>query len=284
VQAEHGRLFTTGWFLASGRTEMELRWGVTAGQWIRVVRGVYALGTKPPTVYEVAVAHVMAGDLPARGLVSARLFGLDSIKVSRVVPRLRSQLLSPEPVLVNGVWCVNGLQTMVDIAPFVDDLVWEHANESALHKGLFKIEELDSLLPLLSPSRVPGAARIKRVLALRPAGAPPTESLLETLAVQMIRTAEGVPEPTRQHVVEDDGDFVARVDLSWPDIGVFKELDGEQHKDQPVYDANRQSRVAAATGWLCVRASWTEVRYNPRVTARRVARIIGQARRRPFSA
>jgi very-short-patch-repair endonuclease len=97
----------------------------------------------------------------------------------------------------------------------------------------------------------------------------------------MARATDGVPEPTRQHVVEDNGEFVARVDLAWPDLGTFHELDGEHHKGQPVYDANRESRVVAATGFLCARMSWTEVRYNPRVTGRRVARILEQARRRP---
>jgi hypothetical protein len=282
MQAQHGRLFTTQFFLDTGRTEMELRWGLRKGKWIRVVRRVYALGTKAPTVYEVAVARVMAGAAaPARGLVSARLLGLDSISIPRDVPRLRGALVSPEPVLVDGVWCANGLQTIVDIAPFVDDLVWEQANESALFKKLFKLEELESIVPLLSASRIAGAPRIRRVLALRPMGAPPTESLLETLAVQMARATEGVPEPTRQHVVEDEGEFVARVDLSWPDIGAFHELDGEHHAGQPVYDANRESRVVAATGWLCARMAWTEVRCHPTVSGRRLARILEQARRRP---
>ncbi len=79
----------------------------------------------------------------------------------------------------------------------------------------------------------------------------------------------------------EHGEFVAFVDLAWRDVGVFQELDGQQHKGQPVYDANRESRVVAAMGWLCDRATWTEVRYSPKVTGRRLARIIEQARRRP---
>ena len=52
--------------------------------------------------------------------------------------------------------------------------------------------------------------------------------------VQLIRAA-GLPTPTRQFVVRDTGDlFVARVDLAWPELGIFIELDGEHHKDQPV--------------------------------------------------
>src|SRR5205809_7921453 len=118
---------------------------------------------------------------------------------------------------------------------------------------------------------------------IRP-GAPPTESLLETLMVQLARTVPGLPDPVRQLRIEDDhGQFVARVDLAWPDLCLFIELDGEQHKDQPVYDARRETAVVAATGWLCGRFSWTEVVRVRKATARRLAAVAVQARRRPLS-
>jgi very-short-patch-repair endonuclease len=106
---------------------------------------------------------------------------------------------------------------------------------------------------------------------------------LETLMVQLARTVEGVPPPVRQfRVVDEGGVFVARVDLAWPDLGLFIELDGEHHAGQPLYDANRETAVVAATGWLCGRFTWTEVAHYPRSTARRLARLIAQARRRPL--
>jgi very-short-patch-repair endonuclease len=72
--------------------------------------------------------------------------------------------------------------------------------------------------------------------------------------VQLAREVEGVPEPTRQFVVVDrNGLFVARVDLCWAEFGAFLELDGRHHKDQPVYDARRETAVVAATGWLAGR-------------------------------
>lgn len=156
------------------------------------------------------------------------------------------------------------------------------ANESALHKKLLALPQLEALLPVLSAQRVAGTARIRRVLALRPPGAPPTESALETLMVQLIRTLPDVPEPTRQFWLYDrDGVFVARIDLCWPELGVFIELDGQGHRGQPVYDAIRQSNVTGATGWLCGRFTWKEVNFYPEQTARRVTRIIEQARLRP---
>ena len=96
--------------------------------------------------------------------------------------------------------------------------------------------------------------------------------------VQLIRAVAGLPEPVRQLWIEAAG---ARLDLAWPQLGLFIELDGQHHKDQPVYDARRETAVVAATGWLCGRFTWTEVVHLPNATARRLAGLAEQARRRP---
>jgi very-short-patch-repair endonuclease len=103
--------------------------------------------------------------------------------------------------------------------------------------------------------------------------------------VQLARTIDGLPPPTRQFVVFDaHGEFVARVDLCWPDLGHFIELDGQHHKGQPIYDARRETAVVAATGWLCGRFTWYEVVHLAVVTARRLRELAYQARRRPVVA
>ena len=118
------------------------------------------------------------------------------------------------------------------------------------------------------------------MLALRPPGAPPTESLLETLMVQLARDVSEVGEFVRQHVVRDPyGTFIARLDLSRLDLGFFIELDGQQHEDQPVYDAMRETAVVGATGWLPGRFTWKEVVHLPNTTKRRLAAVVRQARR-----
>ena len=102
--------------------------------------------------------------------------------------------------------------------------------------------------------------------------------------VQLARTIPGLAPPTRQvQVFDADGVFIARVDLAWPDLGLFIELDGQQHKDQPVYDARRETAVTAATGWLCGRFTWREVVDLPVTTARRLAALVDSARGRPVS-
>lgn len=52
------------------------------------------------------------------------------------------------------------------------------------------------------------------------------------------------------------------------------ELDGQSHKDQPVYDAHRQTAVVAATGWHVARFTWREVTRAPRTCVRRLLAIV----------
>ena len=136
------------------------------------------------------------------------------------------------------------------------------ALESALRKRLTTVDDV-------------GHAN-ERVLDLRPEGAPPTESLLEALFVRLARTVAGLPDPVRQLKVGN-----ARLDLAWPELGLFVELDGEHHKDQPVYDARRETAIVAETGWLCGRFTWTEVVRIPRSTARRLGDLSRRGAARP---
>ncbi len=284
-QEKRRKLFTPNEFMATGQSRGDLRWATRSGAVTRVIRGVYGEGPDEVSDFDVAHAHMIRDNTPAWGLVAARLLALDAVlDVPLCEPRRhRAPDLGGDPITVDGRLCTSGLQTMVDLATILDDERWEQANESALHRGLFRVDDELALLDGLSRRRMPGVARMRRVLALRPPGAPPTESRLETLVVQVCRQAEGVPEPTRQRVVRNQHDeFVARVDLSWPELGAFKELDGQGHAGQPVYDASRESAIVAATGWLCSRMTWREVYDNRQWAARRISAVIAQARRRPL--
>ena len=274
------RLFTTSEALAEGITRSALSWGVRSGRWVRVERCVYAEGANPPDPIDRARARVLASGRAARGGLAGVLHEFDAV-VLDALPTRRSRLGAEAVLVVGGIPCAGALQTLADLAVMLDDDRWEQVLESALRRRMVTVSELDQLVEASSSARRPEAARILRVLDRRPRDAPPTESLLETLALQLARTVPGLGDPVRQYVVERAGSFVARVDLAWPDLGLFIELDGQQHKNQPVHDARRETAVVAATGWLCARFTWHEVVVIPRTTARRLAQIADQCRQRP---
>ena len=289
-------LFTTAQAHDRGISPKALRHGERTGRWRRVGRGVYAVGPEEPTDLERALASVVATGGTACGRLAGVLHGLDGVALragsvvavvdagSRYPGVRRRSLTQDRTVSVGGVSCTDAVMTLIDLASCLDDTAWEQALESALRKKLMRLADLEALLPDLTRRRTQGLPRIRRVLSLRPPGAAPTESLLETLMVQLIRRVPHLPAPERQWTVFDDhGNFVARIDLAWPELGLFIELDGQHHAGQPLYDARRETAIVAATGWLCGRFTWTEVTRHPNATARRLAALAEQARRRPMA-
>ncbi|MEY2475875.1 MAG: hypothetical protein QOG87_1190 [Actinomycetota bacterium] len=254
------RLFTTA---EVHSTKHALAWATEKKRVRSAGRGVYAVGAEPLTALDWARADVLRSGREARGNLAGVLHGLDSVGLGGR-PTRRDRLPDHMVVVLGGVRCADGLTTMADLAATLDDLTWEQALESALRKTLTTVAALEGVR----------STRVRRVLALRPPGAPPTESLLETLMVQLARDVPEVGELVRQHEVRDEYDqLIARLDLSRPDLGFFFELDGEQHKGQPVYDAMRQTAVVAATGWLPGRFTWTDVTRFPESTKRSLAAL-----------
>lgn len=276
------QFFRTQDFVVDRGSERQLQYGTKKRQLhTRVTRSVYLEGSVEPDLRTKALARLTVSGAPATATVAGTLLGLDSVEVTKLPQRERRTFIAGDLIEVGRYRCTNGLQTIIDLAPHMSDLTWEQALESGLRMGLFTLDELVALLPELSRRRTPGVGRIRRVLDLRPHHTPPTESLLETLAVQMIRTRPDIPTPDRQVVVTNAaGEFVARVDFAWRDPGVFYEVDGSHHDDQVPHDEAREAEIIAATGWLPHRSRWKDVRYNPTHTVRRLASIIEQARRR----
>jgi hypothetical protein len=274
-------------------TMSALKWRANSDQIKRVARAAY-VGGPEATALEEALAIAAAANGINTGRVAAALRRVDCPDVDGPAfivgpqasgrrPGAKRLLYPSERVAyIDGIPIVDGVQMLVDLAAELDDLEWEQSLESTLFRRHADLAAIDAALPELSRGKTKGVARMRRVLALRPPGAPPTESLMETLMVQLARRI-GAPTPARQfRVYNEFGEFEGRVDLCWPELGVFCELDGQHHRGQPVYDANRETRVAAATGWLCGRFAWDEVRWNPEPTGRRLLRLLDQARRRPF--
>ena len=285
-----GNSFRVSELRARGLSRAAVRWGAKSGRWRRVEKGIYAEGPDEPTNSDRARAALMVTRGVASGTMAGALLGLDGVQFTRADLTLRTSQghrragarnrpLPPSRVVeVHGIQCTDALQTLVDLAAELSDLQWEDALESALRTRLV---DLDALTDAATGAQR-GSRRMRRVLAMRPAGAPPTESLLETKMVQLARSVAGLEPPQRQVSVFAAGAFVARVDLAWPRIGLFVELDGQHHRGQPLYDARRETAIVAATGWLCGRFTWHEVVDLPFVTARRLTDLVAQARLRPL--
>ena len=277
----------------SGLTRAQLRHGEATGRWTRIARATYRLGPEPASELDRCLAPAVATGSAVCGRVAGTLLGFDGVRLQGPETTLRPdgpnkhlgvrrQTLTDEALIdLAGFRCTSPLQTLIDLAKVLTDDEWEQALESALRKGHVAMTDLHRVLPVLSRRRIAGIRRIRRVLERRPTGAPPTGSLLETLFLQLVRRHLTIAEPVRQYEVRDaHGEFVAFADFAWPELGLFIELDGQQHAAQALYDARRETAIVAATGWLCGRFTWDEVVRHPVATARRLEALLAQARRR----
>lgn len=120
--------------------------------------------------------------------------------------------------------------------------------------------------------RYPGARSIRRlrhVLANVDAG---SESPQET-RLRLVLMRGGLPQPTTQIPVANQwGRVVRRIDMGWQQWQVGVEYDGEQHWNDPRQHAGDIERLEflAAAGWLIVRVSATQLRWQQPAVVERV--------------
>lgn len=226
-----------------------------AGVLARPQRGVYTRPGVP--ILEAAVVGARLGRealLSHRGAASEyRWDGVAagvlewSIPHTRRAPmegvHLRRRFDELEVVERDGRLMTSPAQTLADLGSVVDIGIVERALESALRNG--DVDET-TLRAFAAPvSHRPGAPALRNVLALRPEGAPPTESDAETLYLQCIRPTQ-ISEPHRQFQLYDDEIFVARIDFHWWPIRFGVEILGfasHSTPEQLQWDANRSNRV-----------------------------------------
>jgi hypothetical protein len=114
-----------------------------------------------------------------------------------------------------------------------------------------------------------------------------SESVGETRTRHLCWT-QHLPAPVPQFEVRDrHGTVVARVDLAWPELGVFLEFDGKQkylrfrREGESVTDAvlrekAREDLVRELTGWRCIRIIWADLN-RPAATATRIRAMFRSA-------
>ncbi|MEY2470702.1 MAG: hypothetical protein QOK28_31 [Actinomycetota bacterium] len=266
-------LRTTAAALEGGASKARIEWALKTGRWTLMIQGVYGRGPEPPSKLDIARATALVTHGVCHGLVAGELLNFDNVQADGPevwVPRScsnrragvsRTSRMPSDTVEVAQVRCTNAAETLLELADRLGDDEWEQALEFCLRKGHVTPELIGSWRH----------RRIRRVVGSRGGvQLPHTDSLLETLGIQLIRSDPTLPTPTRQLRIFDPMSerFIARVDLCWPALGIFLELDGQQHRDQPVYDATRQNKVTAATRWLCVRLTWDQVTKWPEATLR----------------
>lgn len=268
--------------MEAGLTAAKLRRGV----WQRVGPALYAKGSRADLV-EIRLAAVQIR-LPVLAAFSERtaawLHGLDlapcapiqvvaapEAKISaRSGAKVRRALLHPAELgWVRGFRVTSPLRTVLDLGsrfPLIESV---SAVDMALHKGLVEETALASAVTAATGRK--GSVQLRRVLALCDGSA---ESPMETRLRVLIELA-GLPRPQSQlELFDAEGEFIARVDLCYPDHRLVIEFDGGAHREQLVADNRRQNRIIAE-GYRVLRFTGADVLGHPDHVIRQVAAALG---------
>ncbi len=238
-------------------TKAQLR----SAAWQRLFRDVYAdAGWPVDHVLRVRGAALL---LPPAAVISGRsaahLYGArladpdDPVTVATPGKwrgpagiRAATRVHAPADVRIfKGVPITTPLATAYELArdrPLEEAVVWLDALGHARNLRPSDIRD-----HLAARPRYTGWRQAAEAIALcDPRAESPPES-----RVRLWLTLAGLPPPVPQHIVLDGrGQFVARVDLAWPELGIALEYDGQWHADPAQLSRDRRRiRALNALGW-----------------------------------
>lgn len=140
--------------------------------------------------------------------------------------------------------------------------------DAIMTAGLVDAEELRAYVACRPGLKGIRRARRSVLLARRGPESPPETQL------RLILVLGGLPEPAVQHEVRGpDGQFIARVDLAYPDLKVALEYDGAYHQRTLAAD-NRRQNALVDNDWQVLRFADGDLDRSDRVTS-----LVGRALR-----
>jgi len=284
--------------LQSGLSQRQITLLVRAGAWHRVRHGAYVPGEvwqraddddrralRSRAVLRQSRTQLVLSHTAALPEYGAPLWGVgdDVVHVTRVDGRAgraeagvrqHSGILLPEDVTARrGVSVTSATRTAIDAASV---LPLEPAVAVVNHLLNKQHTTIDAIRDRYAPMRNnPFTLRNELVLRLVH---PRIESVGES-RTWCICWRYGVPMPVPQYEIVVQGRVIARLDLAWPEPGVWLEFDGkekyvrflrpgESSVDAVLREKRREDRVREITGWRCIRVTWADLSDPQRLVGR----------------
>lgn len=187
-------------------------------------------------------------------------------KVDGIV--LHSDALADDEIcIIDGIPATTPARTAFDIGRRRGLEVAVIRLDALMHATKLKTPDIDLLVDRHAGAR--GIIQLRNAISLADGGA---ESPQET-RTRLLLVAAGLPQPTTQiEVHDDDGYFVARVDMGWRQYKVGVEYDGAQHWTDASQRSRDIDRIAElnAMRWTIVRVSSEMLRHRPATVVTRV--------------
>ncbi len=300
--AQHG-VFTRKEALALGYHDHAIQRLVACGAWIRVRRGAYVLGDGWESLTEAqryavlcraairqAQTAVHLSHISAANEFGAPLWECDTATVHLTrkdqragraeagIVQHRGVIHEDDLVERNGLVIMSATRAALEMTTMLDV---EHAMveiDYLLHHGHTTMQELQTRYESMScwPQTLATDLTLRLVDGR-------SESVGETRS-RFLCWSQHLPAPVPNYpILDQHGVEIARVDLAWPELGVFLEFDGkvkyqslrregESVTDCVIREKQRESRICEITGWRCLRIVWADL-YRPADVAGRLRNL-----------
>ena len=254
-----------------GLSHHALRRRLEQGEWEALGKGVVRLGASPDSWRQrllglclslpgTVASHRSAAALYGIGGIPAR--EIEVLTTCKRTPRIgmagkihrTNYLVDDDVVPVHGIPATAPARTLLDLGGIVGPATQLRAVEDGLSRRLVTPAQLWEMLDRTAACGRPGSAGLRSLLETLDVSRPPTESVLETRCLSIIKKA-GLPFPSRQWWVTLTPEWVVRLDLAYAKVRIGIEADGfEFHSAKPDFEHDRRRQNAlVARGWRILR-------------------------------
>ena len=270
--------FTRQQALDAGFSTATIKKRLGRGVWNTIDHRVYRVAATPETWQQRLLAACLAGPAVASHRSAGRLWDFPTTRADLVeVTALRHRRRKPATVIwhesfhlldrdvteIDRIPCTRAVRTFIDLGMVLSSDELEAVLNEGIRRNLLSAHAISRRLEELGPLRR-GSAVVREVLDRHSRTPNAPESVLETLFLQLIRSA-GLPEPVAQFQVRAGGRTLARLDFAYPRHRIGIELDGAAHHsgtDARKRDRQRDNRLGVI-GWRVLRFDWDDVTRTP---------------------
>lgn len=263
------------------------RWA-RSGRLVHAAPGIYVVSGTPATWHQRVRVATGSGAAFASHRTAAALAGLDGFPAHQVevvtvrgLRRKRTARIVHESRTLRGVDLderagipvTSVARTLLDLTAVAHPYQVGKALDHACRQTPGLLQAVAQRHLELSRRGRRGAKLLGEMLDERLGRGRFTDSVFEDHALALVRSV-GLPEPVLQHCVRD-GDFVAYLDLAWPDIRWLVECDSLAHhsgKGPHEWDRARR-RHLKRLGWDGIEVTYDDVTRRGRTTGRELREL-----------
>ena len=279
MRQQHG-LILRSQALDYGMTSAQIERCLRTGRWERVARGVYRHAATEQTqlsrLLTACLAHdALASHTSAAAVHSIDGFSLDRIEVVVAAGRSPSvkgawlhksaQMDLARPTVRNAIPVTGVGRTVLDVAGVVSRRQLDDTIDAVLRDGRLRLWDLYDVLVSHARRGRNGCAALRAALDARLGNDRVPLSSWSRMVSDLL-VADGLDQPCFEYPIHAaDGEFIAQVDLAFPDRPLAIELDSvrwHHNLHSFSHDRQRRNRLLLA-GWDVLNFTWDDYSRRP---------------------